>query len=79
MRHGIWAESGAEQPCFPFTGKPGINVDLKDSSNPPEYSELFCTPEIAEVIARETKRYAQKLLENTPNLKLRSLEGDKQK
>jgi hypothetical protein len=44
---------------IPFTGKPGINVDLEDSSNPLEYSELFCTPEIVEVIARETTRYAQ--------------------
>jgi hypothetical protein len=33
---------------------------------------LFCTPEIVEVIARETNWYAQKFLENTPNLKLRS-------
>jgi hypothetical protein len=33
---------------------------------------LFCTPDIAEVIARETNRYAQKFLENTPNLKLKS-------
>jgi hypothetical protein len=29
MQHGIWTKSGAEQPCFPFTGKPGINVDYK--------------------------------------------------
>jgi hypothetical protein len=28
MWHGIWARSGAKQPYFPFTGKPGINVDL---------------------------------------------------
>jgi hypothetical protein len=34
MQHGIWAKSGAEQPCFPFTGKPGINVDLQDPSTP---------------------------------------------
>jgi hypothetical protein len=33
-QHGIWAKSGAELPCFPFTGKPGINVDLEDPSNP---------------------------------------------
>jgi hypothetical protein len=25
MQHGIWAKSGAERPCFPFTDKPGIN------------------------------------------------------
>jgi hypothetical protein len=72
MQHGIWAKSGAERPRFPFSGKPGINVDLEDRVNPLEYFELFCIPEIAEVIARETNRYAQKCSENTPNLKLGS-------
>jgi hypothetical protein len=72
MQHGIWAELGAEQPHFPFTGKPGINVDLEDPSNPLVYFELCCTPEIAEVIAGETNQYANKFLENTPNLKLKS-------
>jgi hypothetical protein len=62
MRHGVWANSG-----FPFTGKPGMNIDFKDPSKPLEYSELFYAPEIAEVIARETNQYAQKLLENMPN------------
>jgi hypothetical protein len=51
---------GAERPCFPFTGKPGINVDLEDPSDPLEYFELFCTPDIVELIARETIQYAQK-------------------
>jgi hypothetical protein len=37
MQHGIWEKSGVEQPRFPFAGKPGINVDLEDSSNPLEY------------------------------------------
>jgi hypothetical protein len=32
---------------------------------------MFCTPDIAEVIARETNPYAQTFLENTPNLKLK--------
>jgi hypothetical protein len=45
---------------FPFTGKPGINVDLEDPSSPLEYCELICMPDIAEVIARETNLYAQK-------------------
>jgi hypothetical protein len=70
MQHGIWAKSGAERPRFLFTGKPGIIVDLEDPSNSLEYSELFCTQEIAEVIARETNRYSKKFVENTPNLKL---------
>jgi hypothetical protein len=46
--------SGAVRSHFPFTCKPGINVDLEDSSKLLEYFELFCTPEISEVIARET-------------------------
>jgi hypothetical protein len=50
------ANSGAEQPHFPFTGKPDINVGS----------------DIAEVTARETNWYAQKFVENTPNLKLKS-------
>jgi hypothetical protein len=33
---------------------------------------LLCTPDIAGVIARETILYAQKFLENMPNLKLKS-------
>jgi hypothetical protein len=72
MHPDIWENSGAERSCFPFTGKPGINVDLEDSSNLLEYFELFCTPAFEEVIARETNLYAQKFVENTPNLKLKS-------
>jgi hypothetical protein len=56
MQHGMWAKSAAERTRFPFTGKPGINVDLEDPSNP--WNILSCTPEIAEVIARETNLYA---------------------
>jgi hypothetical protein len=41
MQHGTWAKSGAEQPRFPFTGKPDINVDLEDPSSPLEYFGLF--------------------------------------
>jgi hypothetical protein len=63
MQPDIWENSGAERPRFPFTGKPGINVDLEDPNNPLEYFELFCTPDIAEAIVRETNWYAQKFLE----------------
>jgi hypothetical protein len=66
IQPGIWANSGAEQPHFQFTGKPGTNVDLEVPSSPLEYFVLFCAPDIAEVIATETNRYAQKFLENTP-------------
>jgi hypothetical protein len=64
--------------CFPFTGKSGISVDLEDPSNHLEYSEVFCTPEIAEIIARETNRYAQNLLETLlTNKDLGSITGRK--
>jgi hypothetical protein len=72
MQPDIWTNSGAERPRFKFTGKPGINVDLEDPSKPLEYFELFCTPDIGEVMAGETNRYTQTFLENTPNLKLKS-------
>jgi hypothetical protein len=36
------------------------------------YFELFITPELADVISRETNWYAQQFLENMPNLKIRS-------
>jgi hypothetical protein len=36
-----WANSGAERPCFPFTGKPGVNVDLEGLRNPLEYLSCF--------------------------------------
>jgi hypothetical protein len=72
MQHDIWAKSGAERPCFIFTGKSGLHIDLEDPSNLLEYFELTCTPEIWEVIARETNQYAQQFLENMSKLKLRS-------
>jgi hypothetical protein len=72
MQHAICVKSGDKGPYFPFTCKPGINVDLEDPSNPLEYFELFCMPEIADIIARERNQYARIFLENMPNLKLRS-------
>jgi hypothetical protein len=71
MQRVIWANSGSEEPRLPFTGKPGINVDLEEPRNPLEYFELFCTQEIAEVITREVNSYA-KNLENFLNPKIRS-------
>jgi hypothetical protein len=63
LQPDVQANSGAERPHFPFTGKPGINVDLEDPSNPLEYFEMICMPDILEVIARETNRQPQKFLE----------------
>jgi hypothetical protein len=69
MQHGIWATT------FLFTSKTGINVDSESPRNTLEYFELFCIPEIAEVIAAETNQYAKNFLENMPNLKLRPITG----
>jgi hypothetical protein len=41
MQLDIWGNSGAEQPHFPFTGKPGINVVLEDLSNPWNVLSVF--------------------------------------
>jgi hypothetical protein len=34
MQHNTWTWVGAERPHLPFSGKPGINVDLEDQNNP---------------------------------------------
>jgi hypothetical protein len=68
MQPDVWANSSTKRPCFPSTGKSGINVDLKDRSNALEYFESFCTPDIAGVISRPTNQCAKKFLENMPNL-----------
>jgi hypothetical protein len=41
MQHGARTKVGAERPRFPFSGKPGLNVDLEDKNSPLEYFELF--------------------------------------
>jgi hypothetical protein len=73
MQYGTWTKVGAQQPCFPFSGNPGINVGLEDSNNPLEYFELLVAPERSKIISRETNWYAHKFLENTPHLKIRSI------
>jgi hypothetical protein len=71
-RHETGTNLGAEQPNFPFSGKLGLNIDSEDPNSPLEYSELFITSELAELISRETNKYAQKFLENMLKLKIRS-------
>jgi hypothetical protein len=72
MQHDTWTSVGAERQHFPFSGKPGINVDLEDRNNPLEYFGLFITSEIAELISRETNWYAKHFLKNKSDLKLKS-------
>jgi hypothetical protein len=33
----------AKRPHFPFSGTPGLNVDVEDPNNPREYCEVFIT------------------------------------
>jgi hypothetical protein len=61
MQHGKWKKVGAEQPDFPFSGNPHINVGIEDPNNPLEYFELLVTTELEQII-RKTNRYAQKFL-----------------
>jgi hypothetical protein len=58
--------------AFFFTGKPGINVHLEDGNNRLGYFGLFITPKIAELMSRETDRYAHQILENRSELKIKS-------
>jgi hypothetical protein len=71
MQQGAWTKLGAERSCFPFSGKCGLNVDLEDPINQFKYFELCITPEIAGLISKVINRFAQQLVENAPNLKLR--------
>jgi hypothetical protein len=58
-------------PFFPFSGKPGLNVDLEEPNNPLEYSELFIIPELPKLIRKIRNWYAKQFLENMQNLKIR--------
>jgi hypothetical protein len=44
MQHVTWTRVGAERPCFSFSGKPHMNVDLEGQNNPLGYFEVFITP-----------------------------------
>jgi hypothetical protein len=46
----------AELPPFPFSGKPGLNVRIEDPNNLLDCFELLVTPELAELISRQTNR-----------------------
>jgi hypothetical protein len=71
-QYNTWRSVGTERPHFSFSGKPDINVDLENQNNPLEYIGLFITPEVAEIVSRETNCYAQPFLENKSDLKLKS-------
>jgi hypothetical protein len=72
MQHDTWTTVSIDRLHFPFSGKPGINVDLENQNNPLKYFKLFITPETAELRSRETNWYARQFLENKSDLKLKS-------
>jgi hypothetical protein len=43
VQHETWTKVGADQPHFPFSGNPGVNVHFKDPNNLLDYSELLIT------------------------------------
>jgi hypothetical protein len=43
MRNGTWTNLGAERLRYPFSGKPGLNVDLEDTKKVLVYFELLIT------------------------------------
>jgi hypothetical protein len=47
---------------FPSIENLDLNVKIQNSENPLEFFELFITLEIAELISRETNRYAQQFM-----------------
>jgi hypothetical protein len=47
-----WTKLGTEQSLFPFSGRPGLNIDLEFRNKPLEYFELFITPELANLEQR---------------------------
>jgi hypothetical protein len=49
-----------------------IPVNPPPPPPPQEHFEFFFTPEVAEITARVTIRYAPKCSEKTPNVKVRS-------
>jgi hypothetical protein len=62
MQHKTWTKVGAEQPHFPFSGKPELNVHLEDPNNLLDNFEILITLELAELISRETNRCVQQFL-----------------
>uniref|UniRef100_A0A8C5W7D9 PiggyBac transposable element-derived protein 4 n=1 Tax=Leptobrachium leishanense TaxID=445787 RepID=A0A8C5W7D9_9ANUR len=51
----------AAPPRFPFTGAPGMKVDV-EHDNPLAYLQLFLTDEVIEKIVTETNRYQERQL-----------------
>ncbi|XP_064635294.1 piggyBac transposable element-derived protein 4-like [Lineus longissimus] len=68
-----WSVNDQVRDRYPFTGNPGIKVDIHDTSDPLEFFELFFGDELVDLIVTETNRFArQYLVEKEGTLKARS-------
>ena len=52
----------ADPPSFPFTGQPGLLVDIKESPAPSFSLELLLTQELLEYMVDRTNIYAEKVI-----------------
>jgi hypothetical protein len=62
----------APPPRFPFTGNPGVVVDIDSTARPLECFELYFDQVMIDIIVRETNRYADQYISKNPP-KVRSL------
>jgi hypothetical protein len=67
----IWNDIGEARPRFPFTGNPGIKVEISRENKPIEYFDKFFDDSIINEIVQQTNIYAQQFV-NENNLKARS-------
>ncbi|KAG8233627.1 hypothetical protein J437_LFUL001038 [Ladona fulva] len=49
---------------YQFSGKPGVNVQVKDANDSLELFELYFDEQLVEMIVTETNRYAEQQLSN---------------
>jgi len=68
-----WVTQGQLRPKFPFSGNPGIKVNIADPDDPLAYFELFFDDPLIDMIVQQTNLYAKQFLDfNRSTLKKRS-------
>ena len=58
-----WVAQGQLRPRFPFSGDPGIKVNIADTDDPLAYFELFFDETLINVIVQHTNLYAKQYLD----------------
>ena len=56
-----WIHTPADPPSFPFTGQPGLLVDIPENTAPSFFLELLLTQELLEYMVDRTNIYAEKV------------------